>query len=131
LEHKVWDTLGNFLLVTIYIFFFVAYLMLLFFILTDLFRDRSLSGWWKAVWVIFLILLPILTALVYLIARGGGMQERAAQEAKAMKQAQDEYIRSVTNDQDPAEQIAKAKQLHDQGIIDDAEYARLKEKALA
>ena len=125
------DTFGNLFLTMIFIFLLVAYLMLLFFLLSDLFRDKDLAGGWKAVWVIFLIIFPLLTALVYLIARGGGMQERAEAEAKQMKAAQDEYIRSVTTQGDPAEQIAKAKQLHDSGVIDDAEFEKLKAKALA
>lgn len=125
------DTFGDLILTILTIFFFVAYLMLLFFLLTDIFRDQDLAGGWKALWVVALIIFPLLTALVYLIARGGGMQKRAAREAQEFKSAQDEYIRSVTSQPDPAEQIAKAKQLHDQGIIDDAEFAKLKTKALA
>ncbi|MCH9815676.1 MAG: SHOCT domain-containing protein [Actinomycetia bacterium] len=125
------ETFGNLFLTMLTIFFFVAYLMLLFFILTDLFRDKSLNGWWKAVWVLALIIFPILTALIYLIARGGSMQERAMAEAQEMKKAQDQYIQSVVSQQDPAEQIAKAKQLHEQGVIDDAEFEKLKAKALA
>ena len=125
------ETFGNLFLTMLTIFFFVAYLMLLFFILTDLFRDKGLNGWWKAVWVLALIIFPILTALIYLIARGGSMQERAMAEAQEMKKAQDQYIQGVVAQQDPAEQIAKAKQLHEQGVIDDAEFAKLKDKALA
>jgi ABC-type multidrug transport system fused ATPase/permease subunit len=125
------DTFGDVLLTTIWIFFLIAYLMLLFFILSDLFRDKSLNGWWKAVWVIALIIFPLITALIYLIARGGSMQERAMAEAAHMKKAQDQYIQGVVSQQDPAEQIAKAKQLHDQGVIDDSEFNKLKAKALA
>ena len=125
------DTFGDVLLTTIWIFFLIAYLMLLFFILSDLFRDKSLNGWWKAVWVIALIIFPLITALIYLIARGGSMQERAMAEAAHMKKAQDQDIQGVVSQQDPAEQIAKAKQLHDQGVIDDSEFNKLKAKALA
>ena len=130
-QRRSMETFGNLFLTMLTIFFFVAYLMLLFFILTDLFRDKSLNGWWKAVWVLALIIFPILTALIYLIARGGSMQERAMAEAQEMKKAQDQYIQSVVSQQDPAEQIAKAKQLHEQGVIDDAEFEKLKAKALA
>lgn len=125
------ETFWDILITTIWIFFLFAYLMLLFFILTDLFRDKSLSGWWKAVWVFALLFFPWITALIYLIARGGGMQERSAKEAEQMQQAQDTYIRNVAAQQDPADQIAKAKQLQEQGIIDDAEFEKLKAKALA
>jgi ABC-type multidrug transport system fused ATPase/permease subunit len=125
------DTFGDLILTILTIFFFVAYLMLLFFLLTDLFRDKDLAGGWKAVWVVALIIFPLITALIYLIARGGGMQKRAAKEAEEFKSAQAEYIRSVTSPEDPAEQITKAKKLHEQGVIDDAEFAKLKAKALA
>ena len=125
------ETFGDILLTTIWIFFLFAYLMLLFFLLTDLFRDKSLSGWWKAVWVVALIFFPLITALVYLIARGGGMQERSAQEAEQVKKAQDAYIRTVAAPQDPADQITQAKKLLDSGAIDQAEFDQLKAKALA
>ena len=125
------DTFGDILLTTIWIFFLFAYLMLLFFILTDLFRDHNLSGWWKAVWVVALIFFPLITALVYLIARGSGMQERSAQEAKKMQDAQDAYIRTVAAPQDPADQITQAKKLLDDGTIDQADFDKIKAKALA
>lgn len=125
------ETLGNVLLTTLWIFALICYLMVLFYILSDLFRDHELSGWWKAVWIVFLILFPFLTALVYLIARGKGMQQRALEQAQQMKSAQDQYIKQVVSSTDPADQIAKAKQLLDQGVIDDAEYQQLKANALA
>src|SRR6476660_2027760 len=76
-------------------FAFTSYLMALFWILTDLFRDRELSGWLKAVWIVLLVVFPLVTALVYLIARGRGMSERSAQQAAEARKVQDEYIRSV------------------------------------
>ena len=76
-------------------FAFVAYLMVLFSILSDLFRDRETSGWVKAVWIVALIFLPLLTSLIYLIARGSGMAERSWKSAEAMRQQQDAYIREV------------------------------------
>ena len=69
-----WD----FFWLLVWSFFFIAYLIVLFQIVADLFRDRELSGWWKALWIVFLILLPVLTSLVYLVARGRGMAERQA-----------------------------------------------------
>lgn len=126
-----WDTLGSVFLTTLWIFALICYVMILFFILSDLFRDHALSGWWKAVWIVFLIIAPFLTALVYLIARGKGMQDRARAQAEQMKKAQDDYIRQTVSGTDPAEQIAKAKSLLDQGVISEEEYQSLKSKALA
>ncbi len=103
--------------------------MTLFSIIGDIFRDRSLSGFAKAVWFIFLIFVPILTALVYLIARGGGMAERDAETVRRYKSAQDDYIKSVAGTS-PADQIAQAKSLLDSGAISQAEYDQLKAKAL-
>ncbi|UGT57703.1 SHOCT domain-containing protein [Nocardia asteroides] len=111
-------------------FAFVAYLMMLFMIVGDLFRDKNTSGWAKAVWIICLIFFPLITALVYLIARGQGMAERSSAEAKQIKQAQDSYIRETAGTS-PAAQIADAKKLFDEGSITQAEFEQLKNKALA
>jgi len=78
--------------IVIWSFVFVAYLFVLFYILTDLFRDHQLSGWWKALWIIFLIFMPYLTALVYIIARGKGMAERQGAAIQQARTAQDAYI---------------------------------------
>ncbi|RCL85896.1 MAG: hypothetical protein DBW62_07455 [Microbacterium sp.] len=124
-----WDIIWWFL----WIFVFVAYLFVLFAIIGDLFRDHKLNGWWKAVWIIFLLFLPFITALVYLIARGRGMSERSMKEAEQIKQAQDAYIQSVAGGgakHSPAEEIARAKSLLDAGTISQAEYDQLKAKAL-
>lgn len=121
-----WD----FFWLLVYSFFFIAYLMVLFQIVADLFRDTALSGWWKAVWIIFLIFLPILTALVYLVARGRGMAERQQHAALRAKADADSYIRQVAAVA-PADQIASAKSLLDAGAITQAEYEALKAKALA
>ncbi|WP_278265180.1 SHOCT domain-containing protein [Nocardia sp. AG03] len=110
-------------------FAFIAYLLLLFMIISDLFRDKKTSGWVKAIWVVFLFILPLLTALVYLIVRGGGMSERAEVEAKQVKAAQDDYIRETAGTS-PAAQIADAKKLLDSGAITQAEFDHLKAKAL-
>ena len=112
-------------------FAFVAYLMVLFNILTDLFRDRDVSGWLKAVWVICLIIFPFLTALVYLIARGRGMAERQSAAWGSARAAQDEYIKSVAGSSSPTDQIAQAQQLLTAGTITQAEFDTLKAKALA
>ena len=111
-------------------FLFVAYLVLLWQICGDLFRDRDLSGWWKAVWIVFLVVFPFLTALVYVIARGKGMAERQRAAVAEAKQETDEYIRQVAN-RSPADHIAQAKRLLDDGAITPEEYEALKAKALA
>lgn len=122
---------GDVLQAILLAFLFMAYLILVFVIVGDLMRDHNLSGWWKAVWIIALILIPWLTGLIYIIARGKGMAERSADEAARIQAAQAEYIRNVSGNTDPAAQIAQAKDLHDKGVISDEEFQQLKSKALA
>ncbi|MFC7877540.1 SHOCT domain-containing protein [Isoptericola sp. NPDC057391] len=112
-------------------FAFVMYLMILFHIIGDLFRDHELNGWWKALWVVLLIVVPFLSALVYLIARGRGMTERQAARVSAARAETDAYIRATAGGSSAASQITEAKSLYDAGVIDDAEFAALKAKALA
>lgn len=112
-------------------FAFVAYLMVMFSIIIDLFRDRETSGVAKAVWIVALIFLPLLTALVYLITRGSGMADRSARDAHDMKAQQDAYIRDVAGKSSPTEQIAQAQALLESGTISQAEFESLKAKALA
>ncbi|WP_137845081.1 SHOCT domain-containing protein [Microbacterium sp. 2FI] len=112
-------------------FVFIAYLMVLFSIIGDLFRDSKLNGWLKAIWIIFLIFLPFLTALVYLIARGNGMAERSAAQAQQFRAQQDAYIKTVAGSASPTDEIAKAKSLLDAGAITQAEFDGIKAKALA
>ncbi|MFC4125677.1 SHOCT domain-containing protein [Nocardia rhizosphaerae] len=111
-------------------FAFVAYLLMLFLIIGDLFRDRETSGWVKAVWIVCLLFFPLITAVVYLIFRGQGMAERSSAEAAQLKQAQDSYIRETAGTS-PAAQIADAKKLLEEGSITQAEFDQLKSKALA
>ena len=112
-------------------FLFFAYLMVIFYIITDLFRDRETSGFVKAVWIVALLLIPLLTSLIYLVARGQGMAERSARHAAEVRQMQDAYIREVSGSKaSPADQIAQAKAMLDAGVISQPEYDRLKEKAL-
>ena len=128
LWNSFWDVIWWFL----WAFVFIAYLMALFAIIGDLFRDQKLSGWWKAVWVIFLIFVPFITALIYLIARGNGMAERSQREAKQYQAATDAYIRQTAGSAaSPSDEIAKAKALLDAGTISQQEYDQLKTKALA
>ncbi|WP_374158575.1 hypothetical protein ACEWX3_02170 [Mycobacterium sp. G7A2] len=127
----MWNTFWDFLWTTLVIFAFIAYLMILFNILVDLFwRDHKTSGWVKAIWVIFLIVLPYLTALVYLIARGKGMAERAREQAMAAKRETDDYIKQAAG-RSPAQEIADAKNLLETGTISQAEFDTLKAKALS
>jgi len=119
----------------LWFFFLFIWIVILVHILTDLFRDHTLSGGMKTLWVLFLVFLPFLAVLVYLITRGKGMAERTAAR---QQQAQDQfegYVRSVATTNDaptgPADQIARAKELLDAGAIDQAEFDRLKAKALA
>ena len=121
---------GEFLWYTIAIFFFVAFLMVLFYIFADLFRDHELNGWAKAAWILALIFFTWIAALVYLIARGKGMAERNMKAAKEMQEAQNTYIRDVAGSA-PADQIHKAKELLDSGAISQAEFDSIKAKALA
>ena len=111
-------------------FAFVAYLMVMFAIITDLFRDRDVSGVMKAVWIVALIFLPLLTSLIYLITRGRGMAERESRSAEEMRQQQEAYIREAAGTASPADQIARARSMLDAGDISQSEYERLKEKAL-
>jgi putative oligomerization/nucleic acid binding protein len=118
----------HFLWEIVVIFVFVMFLVIFFQVIFDLFRSRDLSGWAKAGWVILLIVLPLIGVLIYLIARGHGMAERAAQgRAEQVEQLKAEMGASPT----PAEQISQAKALLDSGSISAEEYERLKEKALA
>ena len=122
---------SDFFWLLIWSFFLVCYLMVLFQIIGDLFRDKDLSGWWKALWIIFLIIFPFLAALIYLIARGRGMAERLAGAVQNAQAATDQYIQSVASRGTPAEQIASAKTLLDNGTISQDEFDKLKQKALA
>ena len=122
--------LGEILWTTLVIFFMVMYFMILFSILGDLFRDHETSGWAKAAWVIFLVIAPFLTALIYLIARGNGMAKRSMKAQADAQQQFNDYVQTVASSQAPADQIASAKALLDAGTIDQGEFERLKAKAL-
>lgn len=112
-------------------FFWFMWIMILFYILGDLFRDRELSGGMKAVWIIFLIVATPITTLVYLIARGNGMTERQiAAQQDAQKQFAS-YVQTVSGGGGAAGEIASAKALLDSGAINQSEFDALKAKALA
>lgn len=123
---SIWDFIWFF----VTIFVFMAYLMALFSIISDLFRDRNLNGFLKAVWLLFIIFIPFLTALVYLIVRGSGMAERSAERGKAAEAAMTDYIRSAAG-ATPATELAQAKALLDQGALSEAEFETMKARILA
>jgi hypothetical protein len=125
--NSFWD----FFWLLIWGFFFVYFLMILFQIIGDLFRDRDLSGWAKALWIIVLVFIPFLSMLIYLVVRGKGMAERNAAAFRSAQANTESYIKDVAATGNAAEQIATAKGLLDQGTISTAEFEQLKAKALA
>ena len=124
---NIWDLLWVFF----WAFAFIAYLFVLFSIIGDIFRDRGLNGWLKAVWLIFLIFLPFITALVYLIARGRSMAERQISRAQQQQSATNAYIRQAAGASSPSDEIARARALYDSGAVSADEFASLKSQALA
>jgi ABC-type multidrug transport system fused ATPase/permease subunit len=125
-------TLGDALLTTIAFFFLVMWIWLTIAIITDLLRDDETSGWAKAGWVLLLLILPYITTLIYLIARGGGMRERSIRAQAEAQKHMDTYIRqAAASSASPAEEIAKLADLKKDGTISETEYEDLKAKALA
>ncbi len=125
-------TFGQALLTVLEVFLFAAWLMILFVIIGDLFRDHQISGWGKAAWVIFLIFVPFLAALIYLIARGDGMRERALAQQQEQQKQLDTYIRQTAGSGggggSAADELTKLAQLHDQNKLSDEEFERAKAK---
>lgn len=117
---------------TMLVFFvWILFFWLLFGVFGDLFSRHDLSGWAKAGWTIFVIILPFLGIFVYLISQGKSMGERAQQRAQSQQSQMDDYVRSVASSSSPTEEIAKGKQLLESGAITQAEFDQLKAKALA
>jgi hypothetical protein len=121
-----WDVVW-FIIIT---YAFVAYMMMLFSIVMDLFRDRDTSGFAKAIWLLALLFLPFLSALVYVIVRGRGMAERSASSYQAAQKQQEAYIKDVAATAMPADQIAKARTMLAEGTISQSEFDTLKAKVL-
>ena len=123
---------GSFLLALLEIFLFFAWFMCLFWIFGDIFRDKDLGGVAKTLWLLFVIFIPWLGILVYVLARGKGMQERQLEQIKQAQLAQTEYIKSVAGQSatSAADEIASAKSLLDSGAITQEEFNQLKAKAL-
>jgi hypothetical protein len=117
---------------TILIFFaFIVWLWILFTVFTDIFRRHDTSGFVKVLWIIFIIIIPYFGSFIYLIIEHKGMTERAIAAQKDAQAQVDQYVKSVAGAGDPAEQIAKGKQLLDSGAITQAEFDQIKQKALA
>lgn len=123
-------SLGEALLTVLSVFVFMAWILVLFTILSDLFRDHEMSGWAKAAWVFFLIFVPFLTALIYLIARGAGMRERAIAEQKQHQEQLSEYVRATAG-ASSADELAKLAKLRDDGVISAEEFESQKARLLA
>jgi putative oligomerization/nucleic acid binding protein/phospholipase D-like protein len=116
----------------LWFFLFIAWIWLLFTLITDIFRSRDLGGWGKALWILFIVFLPLLGCLVYLIARGGSMAERSIQAAQEQEQRNREYIRSVSsNGSSTADEIDKLAQLRAAGTLTEDEFQAQKAKLLA
>jgi uncharacterized membrane protein YcjF (UPF0283 family) len=120
-------------LTTLYFFLFVIWIWLLIMVFMDVFRSHDMSGWAKALWVIFIIILPFLGVFVYLIARGGKMHERAAEQAAQQQKAFDQYVKQTagTSGESSADQLHKLADLKSQGVLTDAEFEAQKAKILA
>ena len=117
---------------TMFVFFaWILFFWMLFGVFGDLFGRHDISGWAKAGWTVFVIILPFLGIFVYLISQGKGMGERAQQRAQSQQAQVDDYVRSVASSGSPTEEIAKGKELYDSGAITQAEYDQLKARALA
>jgi hypothetical protein len=121
---------GELLLIAFEIFFFVVWIWILITILSDLFRDHELSGWAKAAWVLFLFVIPFLTALIYLIARGSGMRDRTIKAQADAKKHFDEYVRTQAH-VSPADELHKLNDLKEKGALSAEEFDAAKAKLLA
>ncbi len=114
----------------LWIFLFIIWIWLLISVFIDIFRS-DMSGWGKALWVIFVIVMPFLGVLVYLIVHGGDMQKRSMDRAVEQQAAQAAYIQNVAGSGSTADELEKLKGLHNQGVLTDDEFAAQKQKVLA
>jgi membrane protein implicated in regulation of membrane protease activity len=113
------------------IFLWVLWIWILIYVFIDIFRSHDLSGWAKALWFLFVLFIPLIGVLVYLIARGGKMHERAAREAQQQDQEFRRYVQDAAGSQSTADQLAKLADLRDRGVITAAEFEQQKAKILA
>ena len=113
------------------IFLWVLWIWILIYVFIDIFRSHDLSGWAKALWFIFVLFIPLIGVLVYLIARGGSMQERARQQAQQQDQQFRAYVQDAAGSGNTADQLTKLAELRDRGVITADEFERQKAKVLA
>lgn len=113
------------------VFLWISWLFILFQVIFDIFRSKDLSGWGKAGWMLLVVILPLLGTLIYVIARGDGMQERNYRDAKAQQDAMDDYIRQTAGTNSVADELSKLSDLRDSGAISNDEYTAQKAKLLA
>jgi hypothetical protein len=123
-------TFGDVMWSMLVFFVWILFFWMLFIVFGDLFSRHDVSGWAKAGWTIFVIILPFLGIFIYLISQGHGMGERAQKRAQAQQSQMDDYVRSVSSSGSATDEIAKGKQLLDSGAITQAEFDSLKNKAL-
>jgi ABC-type multidrug transport system fused ATPase/permease subunit len=123
-------TFGQALLTVLEIFLLVAWFWILVMVISDLFRDHEMSGWGKAAWVLFLIVLPFLGTLIYLIARGEGMRDRAIKEQADAQKHMDSYIRETAGGGSSVDELHKLSELKQRGDISQAEFDQAKAKLL-
>ena len=121
---------GDLLLLVVEIFLFVVWIWILFTIISDIFRDHEMSGWAKALWILFLVFIPFLTGLVYLIVRGSGMCDRAIKAQTDAKKHFDEYVREQAH-ASPADELHKLNDLREKGALSQEEFDQAKSKLLA
>jgi hypothetical protein len=114
----------------LWFFLWVLWIFLLFWIIFDIFRSRDLSGWAKALWLIFIIVLPFLGVFIYLIARGSSMHERQLRDAQAQEQQFRTYVQDAAGSGSSADELTKLADLRDRGVITDAEFQQGKAKIL-
>lgn len=126
---EIFESIWNTLVFFFWAFVFIAALIALILVLTDLIRDKSLNGWAKAVWILFLVFIPLLTSMIYIIARGRSMPDRINDDARRRRDAVDDYIREVATIS-PADEIAKAKALLDAGTVTTEEFEALKARVV-
>jgi len=115
----------------IMVFIWIAWIIILFRIFGDIFRNHEMGGWGKALWTIFIVIVPIVGTLVYLIANGRGMATRQMEQAQKSQQAFDQYVRQTAGTTSSADELAKLADLRQQGVINDAEFEAQKAKLLA
>jgi hypothetical protein len=113
------------------LFLWIIWFWILIYVFIDIFRSHDLSGWAKALWFIFVLFIPLIGVLVYLIARGGEMHQRSVEQARQQDQAVRSYVQEVANTPSAADQLAKLADLRDRGVITPDEFEREKAKILA